>query len=280
MSRWNTVAIFGVGLIGGSIGIALRQRELADEVIGIGRDAARLTKAVDLGALHRFTVDVADGVHRAEVVIVCTPVQLVPAHIQQVAQYCDSRAVITDAGSTKERLVASVEAQLPQANFVGSHPLAGSDRSGVQFSDADLFVNRTVVVTPTETTPAVATQTACELWQALGAHVISMTPAEHDQAVALTSHLPHIVASALAAETPDQYLRLVAGGWLDTTRVAAGDAELWKQILATNQTNIVTALRSFRARLEHFETALVEQDHESLTRQLAVGKQRRDAVGS
>ena len=149
MSGWNTVAIFGVGLIGGSIGMALRQRGLAQQVMGLGRDAARLSRAQTLGAITASTTQVEEAARAADLVVICTPVKFLFEHLRLVAQHCGPKTLITDAGSTKLNLVQQVEAELPTANFVGSHPLAGSDRSGVEHASGDLFEGRTVVVTPT-----------------------------------------------------------------------------------------------------------------------------------
>jgi prephenate dehydrogenase len=158
--------------------------------------------------------------------------------------------------------------------------MTGSDKSGVEFCDADLFVDRAVIVTPTEQTPPASIDAVTMFWQSLEARVISMSPADHDRTVAGTSHLPHVLSSVLAATTPAAFLPLVAGGWLDMTRVAAADALLWTQILQENKANVAAALTQFRAQLQRFETDLVNEDHDSITRQLAAGKQRRDAVGN
>jgi len=278
VSRWNTVAIYGVGLIGGSIGMALQNNKAVGEVIGIGRNARRLEKARNLGAINSFVTDLSSA-PVLDIVILCTPVQCLAEHCAQVFQHSVS-ALITDAGSTKQQFVAEVEKNLPTANFVGSHPLAGSDQSGVEHAHVDLFVDRTVVVTPTPKTNRQSVQDVSDLWTAIGARVVEMSPEDHDRALAVTSHLPHVVASALAAETSEEYLHLIASGWRDTTRIAGADVDLWKQILQENKGNVATALSLLQTRLAAFETALVKNDHESITRLLAAGKQRRDALGS
>lgn len=281
MSRWSTVAIYGVGLIGGSIGMALRNRGLADRVVGIGRNADRLQQAVDLGAIDDYVTDVSDESwgESPQIAVLCAPVQLLPGHCGQIANRFPD-AVITDAGSTKQSLVAQIESQQPQASFIGSHPMAGSDRSGVANSDADLFDGRIVIVTPTAQTKAGLEAAVTEFWHSLGAQTCSMDPVEHDRALAITSHLPHVLASALAAETPEDLLHLIAGGWRDTTRIAAADVEMWTQILQENSANILDVLEGLQTRLAEFESALKTNHRETITRLLAAGKQRRDALGS
>ena len=278
MSRWKTVAIYGVGLIGGSIGMALRERELADRVIGIGRNSGRLTRAVELGAIDDFVTKV-ESAPAPDLVILCTPVQRLAEHCAAVFEQFPS-ALITDAGSTKQNLVSQIESALPAANFIGSHPLAGSDRTGVANADADLFVRRTVVVTPTERSNRQLTQQLSAFWTSLGAQCVSMPPDQHDAALATTSHLPHVVASALAAATPDNWLHLVAGGWRDSTRIAGADVELWTQILQENRLNVLSSLEQMQSRLREFELALSDNNTETIERLLAAGKQRRDALGS
>ena len=171
MPRWNTVAIIGVGLIGGSIGLALRKRGLASDVIGIGRQrpGSALEVAKQLGAITSSTVDIQRGVTQTDLVIVCTPVKDIAQHLLQAAQFAPDNALLTDAGSTKAAIVQTVEASLPlEKHFVGSHPLAGSEKKGVQHARADLFENRTVVITPTRQTKADDLQSITEFWTALG----------------------------------------------------------------------------------------------------------------
>ena len=276
--RWSTVAIFAVGLIGGSIGLALRKRGLAKKVVGIGRSAERLAQAVDLGAIDEFVTNISD-LPEPEITVLCAPVQLLPEHCRQIFRACPN-SLITDAGSTKRSLVAEVEKQIPAARFVGSHPLAGSDKSGVAFAKADLYEDRVVVLTPTDHTNKTDLVQVKTFWETLGARTVSMDPTTHDQALAITSHVPHILASSLAAETDAEFGDLIAGGWRDTTRIAAADVELWTQILQENRMNVLDSLRQVREKLEQYEQALTDDNRDSLMRLLAAGKQQRDALGS
>jgi prephenate dehydrogenase len=285
MSRYNTVAIIGVGLIGGSIGLALRSRDLAGRVVGIGRSAGSLRQAARCGAVTETTTRLARGVADAELIVVCTPVQSIVDHVLQAAESCPQGALITDAGSTKASIVAAIERELkptPGRNvaFIGSHPLAGSEKTGVQFARADLLEGRVVVVTPTRRSRADDVVRVEQFWGSLGTQVLRKTPQAHDQAVAATSHLPHVLASLLAAATPRELLPLVAGGWLDTTRVAAGDVELWRQILNENRADVLKSLDKFAKVLASFRAALQRGDQAKIAKLLEAGKQNRDAVGS
>jgi prephenate dehydrogenase len=277
----STVAIVGVGLIGGSIGLALRKRDLAEKVIGIGRSEQRLAKALALGAVTSTTTSIAEGVSSADLVIVCTPVGEIADHVLQAADAAPGNAHLTDAGSTKGSIVAKVEAALPKGKrFVGSHPLAGAEKNGVDFARADLFEDRVVVVTPSENTDPTDLQAVGKFWQSLGANVISMSPDAHDRALATTSHLPHLVASAAAQITPAADLQLTAGGWRDLTRIASSDPDLWLQILLDNRANILNSLAGFEKTMAEFRSALEQADAAKLRQLLMEGKLRRDALGN
>lgn len=279
MPKWDTVAIVGVGLIGGSIGLALRERGMARKVIGIGRRESSLQEARDCGAVHETTTDLARGVSSADLVVLCTPVERIVDLARQVAQFITDDALITDAGSSKQAIVLALD-NLPRGRFIGSHPMAGSEKTGPGEARADLFQDRVVIVTPTESTRDGDYTKVAEFWQDLGATVLRMTPAQHDQAVASVSHLPHLVAAALAIAVPQENFPLAAGGLRDTTRIAAGDAELWRQILLSNRENVLAALTSFEETLVQFKGVLSEADAAGLQRLLEQGKRKRDALGS
>jgi prephenate dehydrogenase len=281
MPHWKTVAIVGVGLIGGSIGLGLRTRHLASTVVGIGRRAESLETARRVGAISDATLDLAAGVHAADLIVVCTPVQLIVEHVIEAARHCPAGALITDAGSTKGSIVTRLDAVLdPQVRFVGSHPLAGSEKQGPAQANADLLVDRTVVVTPTARTRPQDRDDVEAFWTALGARVVRLSPAEHDRALAETSHLPHLVAAALANSVATTNHRLSAGGFRDTTRIAAGDPELWAQILLDNRAHVLAALEPFERSVAALRQSLETSDLWELTRILRQAKNKRDALGS
>jgi prephenate dehydrogenase len=278
---YGTVAIVGVGLIGGSIGKALLARGLAKHVVGIGRRQSSLDAADKVGAVTSTTTDLASGVATAEVVVVCTPVDSIVGHIAQVAAACPSGTLITDAGSTKAAIVSGAEAGLDTSvRFIGSHPLAGSERQGPTAAKADLFAGRTVVLTPTAATDPTAVADATRFWSSLGANVVELSPDEHDSALAITSHVPHLIAGGLAATLPEEYRPLAASGFRDTTRTAAGDAELWTQILMSNRENVLAGIAAFDRQIQTARAALTSGDAAGLCQLLSKGKHSRDALGS
>ena len=281
MKRLSTVAIVGTGMIGGSIGLALRKFGLAEKIIGIGRRQASLRIARRVGAVTNTTVDLAKGVVEAELVIVCTPVGRIVDDVREVARNCPQNTLITDVGSTKQPIVAALDVGLPRGcRFLGGHPLAGSEKSGSGNANAQLFDGRLAILTPTRNTRAEDFDLVEELWEGLGSVVVQMPADEHDRAVAVTSHLPHLAAAALAAAVPESLFRLSGTGILDTTRLAAGDPALWRQIFTLNREHVLSALEKYGAKLAALHAALRDGDETELQRLLSLAKKNRDALGS
>lgn len=279
--RWDTVTIVGVGLIGGSIGMDLLGRGLARRVIGVGRRESSLKTARRVGAVSETTLDLARGAADAELVVVCTPVGRIVEDVRAAAEACRPGTLITDAGSTKELICRALAGSLPGgARFVGSHPLAGSEKNGPAAAVTGLLAGRVVVVTPTRTTKPDALHAIEQFWKSLGARVVRMSPRAHDRALAATSHLPHITAAALAAATPQGDLPLVAGGWLDSTRIAAGDPALWRQIFLANRGPVLTALARYEKVLASLRRAIERGQPAALERILKQAKRRRERAAN
>jgi len=278
---WQTVAIIGVGLIGGSVGKALRARGLATRIIGVGRSKAGLDAARRAGAVTETAADVATAVAAADLVVVAVGVAAIPEILDAVDAGAPPGTLVTDAGSTKASIVAAWERRrrTRRCRFVGAHPIAGSHRRGAAAAEADLFAGRVTVVTPGPKTPSVDTAAVGDVWSALGATVFVMPPREHDRILAATSHAPHVVAAALAAATPREALRFTAGGWRDSTRIAAGDPELWADILLDNAGGLATAMKRFAGSVEKLLAAVAAGDRTRLVSLLAAAKEGRDALG-
>jgi prephenate dehydrogenase len=277
----KTLTVVGVGLIGGSIGLAATRRKVVERVIGVGRRQDSLNQALATGAIQESSLDLITAVQQADMAVFCTPVECIAGQVLRSAGGCAPGTLLTDAGSTKAEIVKSIEGRLPQGIvFVGSHPLAGSEKRGPEHADADLFEGRLTVVTQTPFTDPLALERAITFWQALGSRVNIMDPEDHDRALALTSHLPHLLAAALAGILPPELHGLTAGGFRDTTRIAAGDPGLWTGIFAQNRLAILDGLQQLDLQLGRFREALMAGNWPVIGDLLAQAKKVRDALGN
>jgi prephenate dehydrogenase len=269
----GTLAIWGVGLIGGSLGMAWRKAGVARTVIGIGRDRERLEEAVRFGAIDQFSLDPAAVLGQADVTVLCSPVEAICRQAEAYGRHVRTGGIVTDAGSTKRQVVAAWEQHLaPGALFVGGHPMAGSEKSGVVNARADLCAGARWVLTPGSRSTPAAVATLSALARAAGAEVLTMTPEAHDRMTAFISHLPQMVAVALAAaagageEALPGTLGLAAGGFRDTTRIAASSPAVWQEIFFSNDLPLRQALAAFREALDALESAVGRRDEAELAR--------------
>jgi prephenate dehydrogenase len=273
-----TLGIVGLGLIGGSIALSARKCALVDRIVGCDRNENVLCRAQELGMLDEATADPCQAVREASLVVFCTPVDRVIDTITHCCDACRPGTLLTDVGSTKSDIVRRLAGRMPPGvHFVGSHPVAGSEKTGPEHARSDLFDGRVVVVTPVGD-PPVAVSTICGFWRALGGVVETMSPEQHDEVLALTSHLPHLLSSVLASVLPLEWRRLTGTGFRDTTRLAAGSPELWQAIFLSNRPALLDALEQFRGHLEMFRSALAAGDAERLRLLLEQGKYVRDSL--
>jgi prephenate dehydrogenase len=258
MASVDGVTIIGVGLIGGSFGMALRARKAVQEVVGVSRVEKTIAAARDRGAIDRGTVDPVAGVAGADLIILATPPDLVAPMAQRVLPYLRPGAVLTDVASVKAEIVRSVEALMPSQGrvmFVGGHPMAGTEGRGVAAASATLFEGTAYLLTPTPRTDPGAVERVSSLARAVGAMPVTLTPEDHDRTVALVSHLPYLISVALMGVA--QNATQAAGpAFLGATRVARSPVELWAQICRLNREPILGALRGFREELARLEAAL------------------------
>lgn len=266
---FKKVAIIGVGLIGGSLGMAIIRKNLAAEVIGLGRSPELLEMAVEYRSIHRYSTDYS-SVSGCDLIIIATPVGTTLGILADFAPYISPGAIVTDVGSTKAAIVEGSAPVLPGgAVFIGGHPMAGSERDGINGADPYLFENAFYVLTPTQDTPAHCIDLMTGLVEGVGARPVIMTPDEHDLSVAAVSHLPHMVAATLVNclfDMPggEKKSLLAAGGFRDTTRIAAGNPEMWRDIFITNRDCILDALDCFTSRLKEFQKAVQDRDEQSI----------------
>ncbi len=277
------LAIVGVGLLGGSVAKAARLGGLAHRIVGIGRDAGRLRPALDDGTLDLAVTELDAGVREADFILLAAPVLTIEGLLERVWRAAPDRALITDVGSTKRNIVRAAErfAATRSLSFVGSHPLAGSEQAGYRVARADLFRGATVVVTPTEATELGALKKTTEFWEALGARVSSLDPETHDRTVAAISHLPHLIACALvdgAARVEPSALELAARGFRDTTRIAAGDPDMWTEIFLANRDALSATIEAFREALADLQRTIDAGQADALRAELARIKATREQV--
>jgi prephenate dehydrogenase len=269
------LAIVGVGLLGGSVAKAVRAQGLAREIVGVGRDLTRLEPARRDGTLDRVTTDLAAGIAGADRVVLAATVIANESLLVPVWRTAAPGAIVTDVGSTKRGIVAAAERLAPSRRdvaFVGSHPMAGSEKAGYAVARVDLFQNAIVVVTPTDTTAPATAKSIAEFWMAQGARVVTLDPATHDRAVAAISHLPHVAAWALVDAVmrfEPEAMAVAARGFKDTTRIAASDPDVWREILLDNREALRASLVSYRGALDDLEALLDPARASELTAYLA-----------
>jgi prephenate dehydrogenase len=288
--HFTQVTIIGVGLIGGSLGMILKRKGLADRVIGVGRRVENLKKAVELGAIDRYVVDSTEGVREAELVVLATPVDTYDRHLKEWASCLKVGAIVTDVGSVKGSLVEQAEAVMPHGvHFVGAHPIAGKEKTGVVAGTPQLFTGARCIITPTKTTNPDALARVRALWRETGAVVIEMEPHTHDKILGAVSHLPHVAAFALVNALIDLRDRAIpsldlaghsGGGLRDTTRIAASSPEMWRDIFLWNRDNIVACIEAYEQSLTRLKQLIKSGDAAGIEKELERAKQEREKFTS
>ena len=281
--QWKKVALIGVGLLGGSLGLALKQRRKAAVVAGFVRRRASIRECKRMRAVDYATLDLLEAVRGADLIILCTPIAQMRSLAERLIPVLEQGAIITDVGSVKGPVVRDVEALATRAgaHFVGSHPMAGAEKMGVTAARADLFQDAVCVVTPTARTPRHALRKIEALWKSLGSRVLRLSPEVHDQLVSKSSHLPHVVATVLAynvlspTERKEQR-QLCANGFRDATRIASGSPEMWRDIALANRKNLAAAVGSFIKQLERMHESLRAGDQKAVAKFFEEAKLRRD----
>lgn len=280
-----TVGIIGVGLLGGSIGYILKKKKWADKVIGIGRSKGKLERAVQLNAVDEYCIGYTGIISEMDIVILCVPVLLIPGIVKEIVPFLKHGAIVTDVGSTKKMIMTEITALLPDGvSFVGGHPMAGSEKTGVEGLDPFLFENAVYVLVKSKLSSDKAYATIKSMVLALDAIILEMNEDDHDFAVSAVSHTPHLIASSLVncassvSSDSNHILSLAAGGFRDTTRVASGNPHMWKDICTSNNEKIVQVLDYFVGEINAFKKALQEKDEEALLTLFSNAKAVRDKL--
>jgi prephenate dehydrogenase len=283
--HFDQAVIIGVGLIGGSLGMILRRKRLASNVVGVGRRIENLKTAVTIGAIDRYVVDPREAVKDADLVILATPVDTYERHLKEWASCLRAGAIVTDVGSVKGDLVVRSERQIPAGvHFVGAHPIAGKEKTGAAAGSEDLFSGKRCILTPTQQTNPQALEQVRALWQEAGAVVLTMDPQLHDKILGAVSHLPHVAAFALMnalvdirSEVPALDLAGHSGGGLrDTTRIAASSPEMWRDIFLWNRENVVGCIRAYERSLGELRQLIQTGDAAGIEKMLERAKAERE----
>ncbi|MBU4251877.1 MAG: prephenate dehydrogenase [Candidatus Omnitrophica bacterium] len=276
MKMFNKAVIIGTGLIGGSIGLALRKQHLAGQVIGLSRQAKNARLAKKVGAIDQVGSSL-EAVADADLVILATPVNTIIDLGLGIVKKIKKGCIVIDVGSTKERIVSKLSVLIP--NFLGCHPLAGSEKKGIANLEDNIFKGSICIITPTIKTSRRTLNKVKLLWKKLGAKIVILSAKKHDQALAFTSHLPHAVAFSLMNSIPNSCLGLSSSGLSDTTRISGSDAGLWSEIFLSNRINLLADLSIFQAKLSALKFALESKNKRRLRKILLLARKKREKLG-
>jgi len=281
----NRLAIIGVGLIGGSLARILREKGEVGEIVGIGRGAANLERAVELGVIDRYEHDLGAGVAGADMVFIATPVCIIADITAAIAPHLVPGAVVTDGGSVKAEIVSACEPLMPVGRyFVGGHPIAGTENSGVDASFSTLYRGKRCIITPTDKTDVRALEKVSKMWQLAGSEVVLMDPVKHDKVVAAISHLPHMVAYSLVNSVGDydgcneNILKYSAGGFRDFTRIASSDPVMWRDIALQNRAAVLEMMDFFSAHYAELRRLVADSDGPGLESFFDRSRQHRESI--
>jgi len=281
----NRLAVVGVGLIGGSLARILREKGEVGEIVGIGRGAANLQRAVELGVIDRYEHDLKAGVADADMVFLATPVCTIADIVAEIAPALHAGAIVTDGGSVKEEITLRCEQLLSENTyFVGGHPIAGTEKSGVDASFSTLYKGKRCILTPTEKTDSRALEKVVRMWELAGSEVIQMNPSKHDKMLAAISHLPHMVAYSLVNAVGDydgcgeNILKYSAGGFKDFTRIASSDPVMWRDIALQNRPAVLEMMDFFAASYAELRTLVANSDAAGLERFFERSRDHRESI--
>jgi prephenate dehydrogenase len=268
---FNKIVIFGVGLIGGSVALALKKQPHSPQITGVGRSGQSLQEALQLGLIDTVETDISKALQGADLVLIATPVAQTPLILRAIYPHLSHATVITDAGSTKSDVMAYAKAELGDkvGQFVGGHPIAGAEKSGPSAAMADLYLGKNVILTPNAATQADALAKVTSLWQQCGAIVSSMTAQEHDSVFAAVSHLPHLLAFALVEDlakrdNAELLFKFAASGFRDFTRIAGSHPEMWRDIALANKDALLRELNTYQQAVSEMTSLLEQGDGEAL----------------
>ena len=278
----NKITIIGVGLIGGSLAKAIKANKLANIVCGYGRDQSRLEKAKKGNIIDELSTDMAEAIKDADIVVIATPVGTFKQILKEIEPFISDQVIITDVGSTKTNIIKIVNEVLAKKSkyFVPAHPIAGKEKSGFEVSVPDLFEDKKVIITPLENNAPESTKIIHDMWSAVGADVDFMSSESHDELLGMTSHLPHMLAFSLVnylvSQNPTASI-YAGGGFKDFSRIASGDAVMWRDICLQNKDQITDHINGYQATLSELKDAINSDNSEKLELLFTTAKNTRDS---
>jgi prephenate dehydrogenase len=278
INKLKKIGIVGPGLLGGSIGLALKTNNISAKIIGVGHRQSSIDRAIEIGAIDQGSLSLTD-LATCDFVIIATPISLIKSTLTELKNILRKNCIVTDVGSTKEQICKWASPLLKKdIEFVGSHPIAGSEKRGVDFARPDLFISANCFITPTIKNSPKAIELVKDLWQILGMRIVKTSPSEHDKILASTSHLPHVVAASLVNVCSKDQLKYTGAGFLDTSRIASGDVNLWRDIVLSNPKQLNASLKKIIVELSKFQKAIQAGDADEICNLLGSAKKNRDEL--
>jgi len=281
----NRLAIIGVGLIGSSLALALKKAKAVEHVVGCGRSQTNLQKGIQLGVIDSYCDSVAEAVKDADVVVIAVPLGTMQSIFEQMSSVISSDTVVTDVGSTKGSVIEAARAGLGRRlnQFVPGHPIAGSEKSGVEAGTAELYQNRKIILTPLQENTQLSIDKISDMWQQCGAHIEYLSVIQHDKVLAATSHLPHLLAFSMVnylsgLNDHDEIFKYAAGGFRDFTRIASSDSVMWRDVCLANGDALVELIDGYKKELDEVAEAIKHQDAEKLLELFGKAKLERDTL--
>jgi len=281
--KLHRATIVGPGLLGASIAIGLKEKEMIQELWVWLRNESKIKDCIGEDWCDYATINLKEAIQGSDLVVLCTPIETIVKHINLVSEWAKPGCIVTDVGSLKKRICEEAENRFKgkQSFFTGSHPMAGSEKSGMRYADSKILQNKSCIITPTAITDSVSLNKLEKIWEVLGFRVTKMNPDKHDQVVGCISHLPHIMATVLMNTVHNscpQQMELSGDGLKDTTRIAAGNPKLWEQILLGNKDNLVSLIEEAQTHLQEFKEAIASNNGEKVTESLMQGQEARQCL--
>ncbi len=273
--KLDKIAILGTGLMGGSLGRTLLKNKISKQVVGWGRNIKKLKKALSKKVVTDITLDLKTAVKDADVVLISLPVSIIPEYFKKIYPYLKRKCIVTDMGSVKGKIIKEIKKYDKAAYFIGSHPMVGSEKTGIDNIKDDLYKKGVCIITPDKTTDKTKLEFLKLFWKKVGMQTVLLNPDEHDKYISGISHLPHLLAYLLTLTQEQNIIKrkeIIGRGFLDTTRIAASSEEIWTDIFFDNKNNLLSDIKKYKEKLNEFELLLRKNEKEKIKKLLRKAK--------